>query len=98
MHPPRSVSSGTPSYQVGAVDIYYSVMAPAGQLLTSLRFGTYTPNGCSGNGDMPLATVHLEGSFASVTGNTQSGESAEQGERRPPKRHPSTALLMQGGG
>ena len=74
-NPCTNLSSGTPTYQVTAVDTYYSVMAPPGQLLTSLRFKTYAPNGCTGASDMPYAVVRPEGSFTSVSGNSQTGES-----------------------
>ena len=78
------------------MDTYYSVMAPPGQLLTSLRFKTYAPNGCTGASDMPYAVVRPEGSFTSVSGNNQTGKSAEQGKRRPPGMGLSIALPMQG--
>ena len=97
-NPCTNLSSSTPTYQVTAVDTYYSVMAPPGQLLTSLRFKTYAPNGCTGASDMPYAVVRPEGSFTSVSGNNQTGESAEQGERRPPGMDLSIALPSAGGG
>ena len=69
------------------------IMAPAGQLLTSIRFQTYTldvPNsgmsGCSGDLDMANAVVYVEAAFSPLEGNNETGET------RAPELSPMGAL------